>query len=136
MYIFCIAAKVRKGADDLIERSEKIDFQDAYDKWWADPEAEVVSCGNPEPVIEWLKGKSADDWHAIATSWNYDYGSEVLAWILEQEECDRGTAAHVFLTEAQGHWLDDALRNDPEAKKAGQFATSFLQTGLSIGHPS
>lgn len=44
-------------------------------------------------------------------TWNYDYADEVLAWILQQERCDKGTAARVFLVEGMAYWLFDAAKN-------------------------
>ncbi|MEL6958111.1 MAG: DUF4274 domain-containing protein [Pseudomonadota bacterium] len=63
-------------------------------------------------VIDWLADQTPDTWHAVATTWNYGYGSEPLRWILSQDACDKGTAAHVFLVEGTSHWLWD-LRVNP-----------------------
>lgn len=82
---------------------------DALQKWWADPEVVVVPARQTEQIIEWLGQQSPDTWHQVVMTWNYDYGDKVLSWILAQENCDRGTAARIFLVEGVGHWLWDAF---------------------------
>ena len=44
-----------------------------------------------------LKTKAqSDDWHAIATCWNWDNGYEPLAWIIRRQECDKATAPEIY----------------------------------------
>jgi Domain of unknown function (DUF4274) len=37
-----------------------------------------------------------DDWHAIASTWNWDSGPEPLFWIIRSPECDKATALQAF----------------------------------------
>lgn len=84
-----------------------MDFMTALNQWWADPDAVIVPAGQPEKTIDWLKGQTPETWHQVVMTWNYDYGDKVLTWILNQENCDRGTAARIFHIEGFGHWLHD-----------------------------
>ena len=47
-------------------------------------------------VIEWLARKGPREWHGVAAHWNWDQGVEPLLWVLEQPDCDKGTALSVF----------------------------------------
>ncbi|NOT73132.1 MAG: DUF4274 domain-containing protein [Hyphomicrobium sp.] len=51
-------------------------------------------------MIEWLKANGPREWHCVATSWNWDMYHEPLHWILDQPNCDRGTAVTLL-------WLAD-----------------------------
>ena len=82
---------------------------DALGLWWVDPAVVIIPAGETTRIIDWLAQQTPDTWHQIVMNWNYDYGYEVLAWILEQDNCDKGTAARIFLVEGVGHWLWDAL---------------------------
>lgn len=81
-------------------------------EYWGDPDVLIVPAGETDQIIEWLKGQTPDTWHQVVMRWNYDYGDKVLAWILDQDACDRGTAARVFLVEGCGHWLWEALSEE------------------------
>lgn len=72
----------------------------------------IVPAGEPDAIIEWLKGQPPQTWHCVVSNWNYDYGDKVLTWILNQTACDRGTAAHIFFVEGLGHWIGDALLDE------------------------
>ena len=90
-----------------------MDVITALNQWWADPDVLIVPAGEPEKTIEWLKDQTPETWHQVVMTWNYDYGDNVLTWILNQENCDRGTAARIFRVEGFGHWLHDiALADD------------------------
>ncbi|EFO34065.1 conserved hypothetical protein [Roseibium sp. TrichSKD4] len=84
-------------------------------QWWADQEAVLYPAEQVPKIIEWLGYQTPDTWHQIVLTWNYDFSLEVLAWILEQENCDRGTAARVFLVEGVGYWIWDALDDEARA---------------------
>lgn len=49
-----------------------------------------------ENLLIWMKSRGPDDWHRVATSWNWDGGYEVLTWIAEQPDCDLRTAQFMF----------------------------------------
>ncbi|MFW2541431.1 DUF4274 domain-containing protein [Primorskyibacter sp. 2E107] len=78
----------------------------AMAKYWAAPDTLVVEAGDPAAMIAWLEKQDVDTWHRVVQSWNYDSGDAVLRWILSRPECDRGTAAQVFLVEGLGHWIN------------------------------
>ncbi|MFM5954117.1 MAG: DUF4274 domain-containing protein [Novosphingobium sp.] len=39
---------------------------------------------------------SPDQWHQAAQSWNFDNATHWLKWIVEQPQCDLGTALNIF----------------------------------------
>ena len=47
-------------------------------------------------VIDWMTRKGPPEWHGVAAHWNWDNGIEPLLWVLDQEDCDQGTALSVF----------------------------------------
>ncbi|GAA3856860.1 DUF4274 domain-containing protein [Celeribacter arenosi] len=54
-----------------------------------------------DQIQSWLKEQNPDTWHKIAMSWHYDYDPSPLLWIVNQPDCDFGTACQIFGTE--GH---------------------------------
>ena len=40
---------------------------------------------------------TSNDWHAVATTWNWDLGLAPLFWIIRRPECDLATAMEVFV---------------------------------------
>lgn len=104
-----------------------MDKMDALQKWWADPEVVVIPARQTEQIIEWLGQQSPDTWHQVVMTWNYDYGDRVLSWILEQENCDKGTAARIFLVEGVGHWLWDAFENESNAQDKAHVCNMVLR---------
>jgi hypothetical protein len=47
-------------------------------------------------LFAWLAAHGPDEWHQLAAHWVYDRGLQPMAWIVQQPECDRATAQHVF----------------------------------------
>lgn len=95
-----------------------MNYMDALSQYWADPETLIIPAGETDEITVWLESQSPDTWHHVVSTWNYDHGDVVLAWILNQDTCDRGTAANIFLVEGLGHWIwdvveDEAKFNDP-----------------------
>lgn len=87
---------------------------EALFKYWEDPNYVIVEAGHPDAVIDWLSKQTPETWHRVVMTWNYDYEDKVLSWILNQNRCDKGTAARVFDVEGLGHWLgDETLAKDP-----------------------
>jgi hypothetical protein len=85
---------------------------DAYNLWWADPSNLIIPAGKTEEILDWLTRQTPDTWHQVASSWNYDWQDDAVAWILEQDACDKGTAAQVFRVLGGGYWLTEVF-NDP-----------------------
>lgn len=87
---------------------------DALFKYWEDPNYVIVKAGQPDAVIDWLNKQTPETWHLVVMTWNYDHEDKVLSWILNQENCDKGTAARIFDVEGLGHWLgDEKLARNP-----------------------
>jgi hypothetical protein len=59
-------------------------------------------------LIEWLEKQSPDVWHIIAQRINWDFGTNVLRWIVGHPQCDRATAQRLFLENDGGWDLDSA----------------------------
>lgn len=53
---------------------------------------------------QWMHAASPDQWHQAAQSWNWDNATHWLKWIVEQPQCDLGTALHIF-------WASDPMHN-------------------------
>lgn len=47
-------------------------------------------------LFAWLANHGPDEWHQLAAHWVYDRGLRPMAWIVQQPECDRATAQHIF----------------------------------------
>lgn len=90
----------------------RVTLFEAFNLYWHDPSHLVLPAGDATRTIAWLQDQTPETWHKIACSWNYDADDAPLTWILTQPDCDRGTAAQVFLVEGLGHWLSDAI-TDP-----------------------
>jgi hypothetical protein len=89
--------------------TKKMGKMDAFHLYWQDAEVEIIPAREPDRAIEWLKEQTPDTWHQVAMSWNYDSGYEVLTWIVNQENCDRGTAARIFNIEGVETWIWEIL---------------------------
>lgn len=86
---------------------------DALFEYWKDPDYIVVPAGQSDAIVEWLSQQTRETWHRVIMTWNYDYGCEVLSWVLDQQDCDKGTAARIFDVEGLGHWIwDEGLATD------------------------
>lgn len=46
--------------------------------------------------LKHLENGTPDDWHAIASNWNWDRELDVLYWIVSQPNCDKATALTTF----------------------------------------
>ena len=58
-------------------------------------------------LFEQVKRMGKDDWHELVCNWNWDNAREdVLQWIVQQDECDTGTALRLIF---DSDLLDDAV---------------------------
>ncbi|MBV9512273.1 MAG: DUF4274 domain-containing protein [Caulobacteraceae bacterium] len=46
--------------------------------------------------LAWLQENGPDEWHRWAIDWNWDHGTELFEWIVDQPNCDRGTALSIY----------------------------------------
>jgi hypothetical protein len=62
------------------------------------PEGGPPGYGEPDTgdLLEWLKDRGPEDWHRSACTWNWDNGMSAMDWVLDQPECDAGTAITLF----------------------------------------
>jgi hypothetical protein len=48
-------------------------------------------------LARWMIDKAnPDDWHAVASTWNFDSGYLPLTWIIPYTECDKATALLLY----------------------------------------
>jgi Domain of unknown function (DUF4274) len=59
------------------------------------PSAEASS-DRADVLAGYLEKGGPDEWHKIASGWNWDGGVEPLKWIIRQPQCDRATALLVY----------------------------------------
>ncbi|MBC8051216.1 MAG: DUF4274 domain-containing protein [Chitinophagales bacterium] len=48
-------------------------------------------------LVDWMKARGADDWHRVASSWNWGAGFDIPYWIISQQKCDQATAQLLFM---------------------------------------
>ena len=98
----------------------------------------------PVEFLQWLQAQTPGTWHLFMVAWEYDDDSynSAVSWILDQPQCDVGTAARIFFVTAM--WL---VTEDPEKlqphyraqwelmKKAADLwsAGHYLQSQLDPG---
>ncbi|QDT38831.1 DUF4274 domain-containing protein [Stratiformator vulcanicus] len=71
-----------------------------------------------ELLQQWLEQADPTDRHRLASAWELRRGPKPLAWIVRQDECDRGTAMLIYWrvaawwarTRNDGRWLDLAKK--------------------------
>jgi hypothetical protein len=66
----------------------------------------------PAEFLQWVRTQSSDTWHIVVREWDYNVNSydTALSWILEQPECDAGTAARFFFLSAIGLASEDLAK--------------------------
>ena len=98
----------------------------------------------PDEFLRWVQAQTPDTWHLVMFGWEYDDDSynSALSWILDQPQCDVGTAARFFFFAATGLATGDPekLRSYHRAqwelmKKAADLwsAGHYLQSELDPG---
>ena len=98
----------------------------------------------PNEFLQWVQAQTPDTWHLIVCGWEYDDDSynSALSWILDQRQCDVGTAARFFFFAAMGLATEDPEKLRPYhraqwelMKKAADrwSAEHYLQSELDPG---
>lgn len=100
---------------------------------------------SPDEFLQWIRAQTPDTWHLIVFGWEYDDDSfnSALSWILDQPQCDVGTAARFFFLAAMGLATEEPekLRSHYRAQwelmkkaadlwSAGHYRQSELDPGL------
>ncbi len=52
--------------------------------------------GHQSDAIAWLSETPPEIWHYVASKWDWEWGAEPLMWMVQQPDCDGGTAAMLF----------------------------------------
>jgi hypothetical protein len=76
-----------------------LDGLSLYEMWDAlAPEGGPPGFGEPDTdnLLEWLKDRGPEDWHRSACTWNWDNEMTAMDWVLDQPDCDAGTATTLF----------------------------------------
>ena len=68
--------------------------------------------------LEHLEQGTPDDWHVIASNWNWDDELDVLYWIVRQRECDKATALTIF-------WMGEPTGYDYETEQEEMGASPY-----------
>ena len=79
-----------------------------------------------ERLRRWLPGQDPRTWHQVALTWNWDNGTELLDWILDQPQCDRGTAIAIYLAGEPDFYADEFASLD-EIRAANHFGLEVAQ---------
>jgi len=98
-----------------------MNLSDFHKRWY--DEARITDAGEAY-LLDWIKGKSPDDWHVITSNWNYDSNSAVLKWIVSHANCDMGTAIQLFMI-GMDSW-DGLKRDDIEPFYYDAFDTAEI----------
>lgn len=71
---------------------------EARGQWYACPRSKIST--EPENFFHWIKIQAPDTWHEIIDGWDYNSFDlkDVIEWVLDQPQCDLGTAAQFFFT--------------------------------------
>lgn len=82
-------------------------------QYWACPRAAIST--EPKDFLRWIKLQTPDTWHIIVEGWDYNSAErdDVVEWILDQPNCNLGTAAQYFFTAAIGLADDDPEQLSP-----------------------
>jgi hypothetical protein len=71
-------------------------------------------------MIDYLRARTPEDWHFVCDKLNWDSSVPVIQWILDQQNCDKATAAMMFWRCSPDYYLGfpnrDAVAADPNAR--------------------
>ena len=70
-------------------------------------------------VLEWLKGQTPEEWHLATCFTSLDGDQRVLAWVIDQPECELGTALNIF-------WKGAPVCPEQAEKPFPAIATAFV----------
>lgn len=56
-------------------------------------------------LMRYLKSSGLKEWNQVAVDWNCDNGLKPLRWIIEQPECDKGTALLIYWVSDPNYFL-------------------------------
>jgi hypothetical protein len=84
--------------------------------------------GNDDEIdiyLAWLKENGPDEWHRWALAWNWDYGVELLEWIVAQPNCDKGTALDIYYA-AQPDYFARFASVEEAAKASDPYLVAMM----------
>jgi hypothetical protein len=97
-----LAAEAVEAKQEEARKEATAEEESLRSQWYACPRATLsTEC---EDFLRWIKVRTPDTWHVIVSGWdhNCDDRDDVIEWILDQPNCDVGTAAKFFFTAAVG----------------------------------
>ncbi|MBW4022181.1 MAG: DUF4274 domain-containing protein [Proteobacteria bacterium] len=92
-----------------------------------------------DPVISaftrWLVTEAGpDDWHRVASGWNWDAGEDPLWWIATRPDCDKATALMMLWKTAANHPTGDTGEDcaDDDEHDLNQAIRSRWDSGFYV----
>jgi hypothetical protein len=73
-------------------------------RWAALPDRPDLDEDELSLFLDWLAENGPDEWHRWATNANWDYGTDLMRWVIDQESCDKGTALSVYYAAQPDYW--------------------------------
>lgn len=74
--------------------------------------ADYLPKNRSKMLMAWLKEASPDQWHQVASDWNWGSGEDALRWIIEQPKCDKATALLIFWRGEPSYYWTEATNRD------------------------
>lgn len=65
-------------------------------RWAALPDRPNLLEDELSLFLDWLAENGPDEWHRWATNANWDYSTDLMRWVIDQEQCDKGTALSIY----------------------------------------
>ena len=92
-------------------------------------------------IFDWIRLQGPDAWHKYAISFNWDFGTEIARWIVEQPQCDRGTALYLYYAAQPDFYARYPSLDEARADQADEEAIGLMTAicanwarGLYVGY--
>jgi GNAT superfamily N-acetyltransferase len=83
--------------------------------------ANYLSENRSAMLMSWLQEATPDQWHQVADGWNWGSGCDILRWIVEQPDCDKGTALLIFWRGEPSYYWGEATDRDGLVAERGEY---------------
>src|SRR4051812_5920498 len=77
-------------------------------------------------AADWIMSQGPDAWHKFAIGFNWDFGTDVAQWIVDQPGCDRGTALHLYYAAQPGYYAQYPSLDAARAEYADEDAIALM----------
>jgi hypothetical protein len=82
--------------------------------------------GSEALIFDWIKAQAPDAWHKYAISFNWDEGTEIARWIVDQPRCDRGTALYLYYAAQPDYYARYASLEEAHAVFADEEVVDLM----------